>query len=342
MKIVDVVGSGAWGTTLAMLIAENKDASVRILARDEEAANSIQHSHRNDACLPGIRIHERVKAAALDSASFSRTTHVILATPAQYLRNTLRHPIFSGLGKSALILHAAKGLEYRTPGGKLSGMRMSEVIEQELKRKASVLSGPNLAREIAQGHHACSVVASSNLKDAIEWKEILGIPERFTIETSGDVTGVEIAGALKNIIAIGAGINDGASIRKGLKESRNEKAEIIMKALDEIIAYGEAKGADKNTFYGIAGMGDIMATCFSNESRNLFVGQEAGKGKSLKGILEELKKNSRGEPEGPETVKLIHETSRQLNIHMSLTEACYNVLFKKANPEEEIKKFLRS
>ncbi len=340
MKFVDIVGSGAWGTTLAMLLAENRNASVRILAREEEVANSIRHSHINRACLPGICIPEKVKAATIDSASFSRTTHLVLATPAQYLRNTLRNPIFRGLDKKALILHAAKGIEDYSSDGKLSGKRMSEVIGEELNRKTSVLSGPNLAREVAQKRHACSVVASQNKKEAEAWKELLTVPGRFSIETSSDVAGVEVAGALKNTVAIGAGINDGISIAKGLKESCNEKAEIIIKALGELIAYGTANGADRETFYGIAGMGDIMATCFSSESRNLFVGQETGKGRALKGVLEELKRNNRGEPEGPETVKIVRELSRRMKIKMPLTEACYNVLFKKANPEEEIKRFL--
>lgn len=342
MKFVDVVGSGAWGTTLAMLIAENKNASVRILAREEEVANSIQHSHRNHACLPGICIPEKVKAATIDSASFSRTTHLVLAIPAQYLRNTLRYKIFSGLDKKVLILHASKGIENYASDGRLSGKRVSEVIAEELRHKASVLSGPNLAREIAQNRHACSVVASQSREEAKEWQELVTIPGRFSIETSSDVAGVEIAGALKNIVAIGAGINDGISMGKGLKESCNEKSEIIIKALGELIAYGAANGADRKTFYGIAGMGDIMATCFSNESRNLFVGQEAGKGKALKGILEELKKNNRGEPEGPETVRIVRELSRRMKTRMPLTEACYNVLFNNANPEKEIKEFLRS
>lgn len=342
MQFVDIIGSGAWGTTLAMLIAENRNASVRILARREEIASSIRQRHRNDANLFGIRIPEKITAETLDSASFEKTTHVILATPAQHMRETLRHKIFKSLDRNALMLHVVKGLEHYTSDGRLSGKRMSEVISEELKRNASALSGPNLAREIAQGHHACSVVASRDLNEAMAWKELLNIPERFAIEASGDVAGVEIAGSLKNIVAIGVGLKDGTNIRNGLRESDNEKAEIAVKALGEIIAYGTAKGADKSTFYGIAGIGDIMATCFSKESRNRFVGEEIGKGRLLKGVLDDLKKSSRGEPEGPETVKLIYEQSRQLNIRMPLTEACYNVLFSKANPEEEIKKFLRS
>ncbi len=342
MAFIDIVGSGAWGTTIAMLAAEKKDAGVRILARREDVASSIRQSHRNDASLFSIPLPERITAATLDSASFEKTTHVVLATPAQHVRETLRHKIFKSLDRSALILHAVKGLEHYTPDGRLSGKRISEVILEELKRNASVLSGPNLAREIAHGHHACSVVASSDLNEANAWKELLNIPERFAVEVSGDAAGVEIAGSLKNIAAIGVGLKDGINIRNGLRESDNEKAEIAVKALREIIAYGTAKGADENTFYGIAGIGDIMATCFSKESRNRFVGEEVGKGRLLKGVLEDLKKSKRGEPEGPETVKLIYEQSRQLNIRMPLTEACYNVLFNKANPEEEIKKFLRS
>ncbi len=342
MQAVDIVGSGAWGTTLAMLAAEKKDASVRILARREETARSIRQRHRNDENLFGIPLPESITAETLDSASLEKTTHLILATTAQHMRETLRHKMFRTLNSNALILHVVKGLEHCTPDGRISGKRMSKVIFEELKRNASVLSGPNLAREIAQGRHACSVVASGSLKEAMEWKELLTVPERFAIETSGDVAGVEIAGSLKNITAIGVGLNDGINIRKGFKESDNEKAEIAVKSLGEIIAYGTAKGADKNTFYGIAGIGDMMATCFSKESRNRFVGEEIGKGRLLKGALEDLKKSNRGEPEGPETVKLVYEQSRQMNIRMPLTEACYNALFNKANPEEEIRKFLRS
>ena len=312
MKIA-VIGAGSWGTTLAVLLGE-KGFDVKLWARREELANEIESKKENVQYLPGIKIPDTVIAEhslknALDSSEI-----IITAIPSEFLRNSIKEikPYF----KSQIIVSVTKGLEHH------SCKRMSQIIEEELGRaKIAVLSGPNHAEEVSIKMPTASVIASKDKKACKIVSETLATPY-FKLYQLSDVAGVEICGALKNISAIATGVVD------GLGFGDNAKASIITLGLMEINNFGRHFGAKRGTVYGLAGVGDLIATCTSRHSRNRFAGQELAKGRTIV----EIKKEMHGMvAEGIPTTKAVHEYSRQHKIEMPLTQQAYEVLFENKN-----------
>ncbi len=305
---VTVIGNGAWGTTLAIL-AHRAGREATLYVRDLAVADSMRISRRNDAYLPdtgippGIRITSDLPTACADADL------VILAVPSQTMRANAAG--LNALAPDAVVVSAAKGLEV----GSL--LRLTEVIAEELPtRRICALSGPNLAREVAAGKPATTVVASADLGAAELVRDLL-MSAQFRCYTNEDVVGVEMGGALKNIIAIGAGMAD------GMGAGDNAKAAFLTRGIAEIARLGVAAGADPLTFAGLSGLGDLVATCASPLSRNHFVGEELAKGRSLDDIRAGMSQVA----EGIVTTAAARELGLRLGVDLPITEQMHAVLF---------------
>ncbi|MGH2456034.1 MAG: NAD(P)H-dependent glycerol-3-phosphate dehydrogenase [Candidatus Limnocylindria bacterium] len=263
---IGVIGAGAWGTTLAVKLASDQ-RPVTIWAHTAEASQQLDQARENARYLPGIVFPPNIRVAT-DIAYLAEPHRAyVLAVPSAHLRATLRR-LGDGLYPDATLLSVVKGIEEGTH------LRMSEVIAQELPgRRVAVLSGPNLAREIAAGKPAGSVVASEDAELAADLASVLA-SDRFRVYTNPDVIGVELCGALKNVVALAAGMVD------GLGFGDSAKAGIITRGLAEITRLGVAAGAHPGTFAGLAGVGDLIATCMSPLSRNRRAGELMASGLS--------------------------------------------------------------
>jgi glycerol-3-phosphate dehydrogenase (NAD(P)+) len=263
---IGVIGAGAWGTTLAVMLAAG-ERPVTIWAHTAEAAEQLAAERENRRYLPGITFPPNVRVATDDAFLAEPHRAYLLAVPSAHLRPTLRR-LAGTLDPNASLLSLVKGIEAD------SHLRMSEVVDQELPgRRVGVLSGPNLAREIAAGKPAGSVIASTDADLAGEMADVLA-SDRFRVYTNPDVVGVELCGALKNVVALAAGMVD------GLGFGDSAKAGIVTRGLAEMTRLGVAAGAHPLTFAGLAGVGDLIATCMSPLSRNRRAGELIGAGLS--------------------------------------------------------------
>lgn len=323
MEKISVIGAGSWGTTLAVLLGE-KSFDVKLWARREELANEIEAKRENKQYLPGIKIPDNVIAEHSLKNAVEGAEIIISAVPSEFLRNIIKQlkPYF----RNQIIVSVTKGLENHT------GKRMSQVIADELGKKAKivVLSGPNLAEEVSIKMPTASVAASKDEKTGKIVAECLATPY-FKLYQLNDVTGVEICGALKNISAIATGVCD------GLGFGDNARASIITLGLMEMNNFGRHFGAKRGTVYGLAGVGDLIATCTSKHSRNRFLGEQLARGKTM----EEIKKEMHGMvAEGVPTTKAVYEHSKKQNIEMPLTHQAYEVLFESKDIKHAIKDLL--
>jgi glycerol-3-phosphate dehydrogenase (NAD(P)+) len=256
---IGVIGAGAWGTTLAILFADAQ-RPVSLWSHTSEAAERLAHARTNERYLPGITFPPNVRVVTDDANLAEPHRLYVLAVPSSHARSTLR-TVGPRLHPDAPILSVVKGIEEGTH------LRMTEVVGQELPgRRVAALSGPNLAREIAAGKPAGSVIASQDADLAGELASVLS-SDRFRVYTNPDVIGVELAGALKNVVALAAGMVD------GLGFGDSAKAGIITRGLAEMTRLGVAAGAHPLTFAGLAGVGDLIATCMSPLSRNRRAGE---------------------------------------------------------------------
>ena len=308
---IGVLGDGGWGTTLSVLLA-NKGYAVTLWGAFPKNIAAIEKNRENKKFLPGIKIPAKIKVTDNLSSALSAKELIVLAVPSQHIREVLKKIKLAGYNRDALYLSVIKGIEIK------SSMRISEIIRQELgKIKLAVLSGPTIAYEVAQGIPTVAVVASHNLKIRKTLQNIF-MTDRFRIYTNDDVIGVELGGSLKNVIAIACGACD------GLGFGTNTKAALLSRGLAEISRLGYAMGAKTKTFSGISGLGDLVTTCISLHSRNRFVGEELGKGKSLKQIIN----NQAGLAEGVPTAKSAYFLSLKYGVDMPITKEVYNVLYR--------------
>jgi glycerol-3-phosphate dehydrogenase (NAD(P)+) len=315
MQKVAVIGTTSWGITLATLLSK-KGIEVRLWARTLREANRLKKSGSDrfpDIPIPKEIIITHKMDAALDGAGA-----VILAVPSATMRENISRAA-KYLGKTTIIISASKGLEVG------SNKRMSEVIAEEINPRfhtnICVLSGPQLAREIMNDRPAASVVASEDKNTAKKVQRLLTM-EHFCVFTHTDVIGVELGGALKNILALGAGIAD------GLGYGDNAKAAFMCRGLTEITALGMALGANPLTLSGLAGLGDVITTCASPLSRNHYVGVELAKGRPLEEILKSMHQVA----EGVNTTLVAYNLAQQLGLEMPFTEKIYQVLYENAEP----------
>ena len=311
MAELGVVGPTSWGTTLAVLLA-CRGHQVRLLARTPQEAQALEEARENRRFLPGLLFPPTLTVTAAPEEAVGGVQGVVLAVPSPSLRENVRR-IAPFLPPAALILHAVKGLE---PG---TALRMSQVLAEEVpshREQVAVLSGPNLAREIARGLPSSTVIASAHPQVARWFQEVFHTPT-FRVYISRDVVGVELGGALKNIVAIGAGICD------GLRLGDNAKAAFVARGLAEITRLGVAAGADPLTFAGLAGLGDLMATCWSPLSRNRTVGERLALGYPLGQALKELGQVAEGVSTVPEALRL----AERYGVEMPIARTTYQVLY---------------
>lgn len=299
---VGVVGAGAWGTTLAIKLAA-AERPVTLWAHTAEGGEDLAARRENRRYLPGIVFPPNLRVATDDAYLAEPHRAFVLAVPSAHLRETLRR-LRPALFAEASLLSVVKGIEQGTH------MRMSEVIEEELPgRRVAALSGPNLAREIAAGLPAVSVVASHDAELAAEFAALLG-NDRFRVYTNPDLVGVELCGALKNIVALASGFVD------GLAFGDSAKAGIITRGLAEMTRLGLAAGAQPMTFAGLAGVGDLIATCMSPLSRNRRAGELMASGISWADAAAQLN----GVAEGVDTVRGALQLAAERDVEMPIAE----------------------
>ncbi len=323
MKLkVGVLGGGSWGTTVASLAAKNADT--KIWARDTKTVDDINNNNRNEKYLPNAKLTESLKASYSIKEAIHDADVVVMGIPAQHFRHVLQDAA-PHIRPWVPIISLSKGLERGTH------KRMTEIIEEIMPgHPAGVLTGPNLAREIVAGQAAASVIAMVDDTIAIALQKVFksGL---FRVYTNEDVVGCELGGALKNVIALAAGMGDGANA------GDNTRAAIITRGLAELTRLGVAMGGQPLTFAGLTGMGDLVATCNSTQSRNRHVGFQLGQGKKIDEIIESMSMVA----EGVKTVGVVMELAEKYNISMPITSEVYKVIHEGNTVHDAFKGLLR-
>jgi glycerol-3-phosphate dehydrogenase (NAD(P)+) len=315
---VAVLGGGSWGTTLAHLLAENGHETLLWLRR-EELIKSINEDHENTRHLKGLKLSGNLRATSDLEEAVTDTPTLVFAIPSKAFRGVVGQasPFMQG---DQVVLSATKGFE------KVSGMRMTEVLRDEsCCRKVGAISGPNLAKEIVAGQPAATVIAS-RYDEVIERGASLFHSKLFRIYGNRDVIGVEIGGALKNIIAIAAGVCN------GLGYGDNTKSLLITRGLAEISRFGCMLGADPVTFSGLAGVGDLMVTCASKLSRNFRVGFRLGQGETLEEILGSMVEVA----EGVRTTAIALEIAKKIGATLPIAEGMNRLLNEGASTKDVV------
>jgi glycerol-3-phosphate dehydrogenase (NAD(P)+) len=314
-----IIGATTWGATLGVTLAQKRH-DVRLLARSEDEARRMRANQLYNLPLPGGKFPTRLSFTGSAEEALADARAVVLVVPAQSMRQNVRQ-IAPYVTPSMLVVSASKGLEIET------GKRMTQIIAEELpaafQRNICVLSGPNLAKEILGEHPAATVAAAESLEIARAAQRLLSTP-RLCVYTNTDVVGVELGGALKNIIALAAGMAD------GLGYGDNAKAALMTRGWAEITALGVALGANPLTFSGLAGLGDLFATCASPLSRNHYVGMEIARGRKLADITDEMDNVA----EGVGTTVAAWKLAQKLGLGMPITEKIYRVLYEGLEPRQ--------
>jgi glycerol-3-phosphate dehydrogenase (NAD(P)+) len=315
---IAVIGDGGWGTALALSL-ESAGHSVTVWGPFPDYAREVGTKHENRLYLPGISLPREIRWTANPDEAVADAAVVVLAIPTQYFRATLKR--FTGLIPAcAQIVSVAKGLDSETLD------RMSRVAETELQRESvAALSGPSLADEVARGIPTAVVIASRDAAQARALQSVFGTP-RLRVYTSDDVVGVELGGALKNVIAVAVGTSD------GLGFGGNTRAAIITRGLAEITRLGVALGAHPITFSGLSGLGDLIVTCTSQLSRNHSVGEKLGRGEKLADILGGMKQVAEGVPNSRTALKL----AQSVKVDTPIIQAIYSVLYENLNPRQAV------
>jgi glycerol-3-phosphate dehydrogenase (NAD(P)+) len=317
---ISVLGDGGWGTTLAILLSR-KGFKVSLWGAFQQYAAYLDKKRINSKFLPGIKIPSDINIISDLSVAIEGKDLIIFAIPSEYLRSILEKIKKFDYPKGAKYLSVIKGIEIS------SLKRISEIINEEIGAVSlAVLSGPTIAHEVAKGIPTAAVVASydKNLRDSLQ--NIL-MTESFRVYTNNDVIGVELGGSLKNIIAIACGISD------GLGFGTNTKAALLSRGLVEISRLGLAMGATHKTFYGLTGLGDLVTTCSSPYSRNRFVGEQIGRGRTFKQIKAHMQMVAEGVP----TTKSAHALSLKYKVDMPITKEIYTVLYKNKSPKAAVR-----
>jgi len=319
MPKIAIIGTTTWGITLGVVLAR-KGLEVRLWARTEQEATELRNAGPNPTQLPNIAFPSHLSITSSLSEALADIEAIILAVPSQTMRHNMK--LVEGyLKASTVVISAAKGLEIG------SNKRMSHVIAEEIdprfRSNICALSGPNLSREIVHNLPAASVVAAWDEAMARKAQRLL-TTSNFCVYTNTDIIGVELGVALKNIIALGAGIAD------GLGYGDNAKAAFMTRGLTEMTALGVALGANPLTFSGLAGLGDLIATCASPLSRNHYVGVELTKGRSLG----EITASMTGVAEGASTTIAAWNLAQQMGLEMPITERIYQVLYQGVDPRQ--------
>lgn len=319
---IGVLGGGSWGTTVASLVTRN--APVTLWARNPETVKEINTLHTNSTYLPGAAIPEKLLATNDIGEAVSGADVVVMGIPSQNFRQVLTE-VRQHIRAWVPVISLTKGLELDTH------MRMTEIITQVMPgHPVGVLTGPNLAREIMAGQAAASVIA---MEDDIIVRELQSIFKSglFRVYTNNDVIGCELGGVLKNIIAIAVGMGDGQGA------GDNTRSALITRGLAEVTRLGVAMGGRAETFAGLAGMGDMIATCTSAQSRNRHVGVELGKGRSMQEIVDEMVMVAEGAKSAPAVMAL----AQKYGVEMPIASDVYRVLSGDSNASRAFRGLLR-
>ncbi len=318
MKIA-MIGSGSWGTALALVLNENGH-KVTCWTRDAFVVESVRTKQENEKYLPKIPIPDGLNFTTDLTASISGAQVIISAVPSQVTRDVIKKLRPHLDNPDAIFVTVSKGIENKTY------MRISEVLAEAggiSAEKIVVLSGPSHAEEVARKIPTAIVSASQNIDSARVVQDIF-MNKYFRVYVNRDVIGVELGGALKNIIALAAGICDGAGF------GDNTKAALITRGLVEINRMGVELGAHSDTFAGLSGMGDLIVTCMSQHSRNRYVGEQIGKGRNLQDILDEMVMVA----EGVKTTLSAYELAQKHHVEMPITKQIYHTLFDGKSPHQ--------
>jgi glycerol-3-phosphate dehydrogenase (NAD(P)+) len=320
MKI-GVIGAGAWGTALANLLA-NKGLDVALWVFEHEVCSDILEERENKVFLPGISLSPNIRPSNdLDEVAENREM-LVFVVPSHLFRSVairmVHHPT-----EKTIIVSATKGIENSTHLT-ASGI-LKQLLPPRLQGRIAILSGPSFAMEVAKNIPTAVTVAASDPEVAREVQAAFATPF-FRVYTSRDMVGAELGGALKNVIAVAAGISDGLNL------GYNTRAALITRGMAEIQRLGRRLGADPKTFMGLAGIGDLVLTCTGNLSRNWTVGYKIGQGAKLDTILSDM----RTVAEGVKTTKSVYNMSRKIGVEMPITEQLYRMLYEDLDPKEAL------
>lgn len=320
-----VIGAGSWGTALALVLADNGH-EVRLWGHNQAQIDEINRTHKNQKYLPDIILSDSITGHFSLEDSLNDVQTVILALPTKAIREVLRK-MNEIITLPINIVHVSKGIEPDTL------LRVSEIIEMEvpasLRKDVVVLSGPSHAEEVSLRHPTTVTVSSKNMSEACSIQDLF-MNNNFRVYTNPDIIGVEIGGALKNIIALAAGISD------GLGFGDNAKAALMTRGLAEIARLGTKMGANPLTFSGLTGIGDLIVTCTSVHSRNWRAGNLLGKGQSLEEVLD----NMGMVVEGVRTTKAAYQLSQKYEVSMPITCVLHDVLFENVNPRDAVESLM--
>jgi len=322
---VAVLGAGSWGTALADVLVRNGH-DVRLWAWSEELAATLRGTGRNERYLPGVDLHPDLRIEHAMSVALENADVVLSVSPSHYVRSVMTEAA-PFIGDSALLISASKGLELD------SNERMSSVLADVLPPRPAagvvVLSGPSFAAELARGLPTAVTLASTGTEDA-EAVQRMFQSERFRLYTQSDVVGTEIGGALKNVMAIAAGISDGLGL------GSNARAALLTRGLAEMGRLAETMGGQAVTLAGLAGMGDLVLTCTGDLSRNRRVGLALGAGRALDQVLTEMDAVA----EGVRTTRAARELAAAHGVEMPIVEAVYSVLYDNVDPTEALARLM--
>jgi glycerol-3-phosphate dehydrogenase (NAD(P)+) len=317
-----IVGAGGWGTALAVLWSKRGNA-VTLWGNNPKRAAHLRETRENAEYLPGIKLPDSILVTS-DIADCIRADLIVFVTPSVALRSVAMRLQSAGLDSDTILLSGTKGIEHGT------GLRMTEVLHEIFPgNTVAVLSGPNLAAEVSRDLPSAAVLGCRNAQCAEELQSYLG-SERFRIYSSDETIGIELGGALKNVFAIAAGASDGFGL------GDNSKAALVTRGLAELLRLGTAMGGNPRTFYGLSGAGDLIATCFSQLSRNRRVGERLGRGETVEQIMASTQTVAEGIP----TAKSAFECARRLNIETPIIDQIYSVVHEAKPPAHAMQELL--
>jgi glycerol-3-phosphate dehydrogenase (NAD(P)+) len=317
MSYIAVIGAGSWGTTLASLLA-GKDYDVSLWVYEEELAEEIRRTGVNKTYLPDFKLPDGIKLSSDIGEVVEKARYILNVVPTQHSRKVIESAV-PFIDRKAIFINASKGIENGTY------LTVSSIIKELTDSAVAALSGPSFAAEVSRRLPTAVTLASEDYNTCLLIQEIFST-DYFRVYTHHDVLGVELGGALKNVIAAASGISEGLAL------GNSARAALITRGLAEMSRLGVMMGAKERTFAGLSGLGDLVLTCSSRLSRNFTVGYRLGKGEKLKEIIE----STNTVAEGVSTAKAAYELSNKFNVEMPIVEQIYNVLYGEKDPRAAV------
>lgn len=323
---IAVIGAGSWGTTLANLLA-SKGMDVSLWVRENEVFRQIKKESENKEFLPGIKLSSNINPVRSFEEALYKKDVVVIAVPSHVLRNVLIH-MKPYVGREIPLVFATKGIENNSL--MLCSQIAEDVFSEGISNKYfACLAGPSFAKEVSKKYPTAVTIACRDLNQGEKLQRLFHT-DYFRVYLTQDIIGVQLGGALKNVIAIAAGASD------GLNFGNNARAALITRGLAEIMRLGVTMGADSRTFAGLAGMGDLVLTCTGDLSRNRMVGLKIGKGMKIKEIIDGMKMVA----EGVNTTKAAYELSQKMGVEMPITEQVYQILYRGKEPKDAVRELM--